>query len=184
MSKQNKILISLVLIALGVTCRLLPHWWNFTPVAAVALFAGVYLGKRYAVILPMATMLVSDWWLGFYEWPLMIAVYGSFVLVGLLGLITKKYKSVETVLASSIAASVLFYLITNWAVWQFSPWYIKNLSGLGQSYVAALPFFRNALLGDLFYTGLLFGAYEAILRLNLGKIYQSGLKYYRRVLWG
>ena len=162
MDKKTKIIISAILITLGVVCRLLPHIWNFAPIAAIALFAGVYLGRRYALVLPLLTMLIGDLFLGFYSWPVMLAVYVSFVLVGFLGTLIKKHKSVETVLAGSILASVIFFLATNWAVWQFSPWYAKNLAGLMQAFTMALPFFRNTLLGDLFYISVLFGAYEAV----------------------
>ncbi len=163
MTTKTKLVISVVLITLGVACRLLPHLWNLTPVAAIALFAGVYLGRRYAVVLPIATMAIGDLFIGSYEWKLMLVVYGSFIFIGLMGAWIKKHKSVETVLGGSIVASVLFFLATNWAVWQFSPWYAKNLVGLIHCYTLALPFFRNTLLGDLFYTSVLFGAYEAIM---------------------
>lgn len=163
MTKQTKLIVSIILISLGVVCRLLPHLWNFAPIAAMALFAGVYLGRRYALILPLAAMLVGDLFLGFYDWKLMLAVYASFILIGLLGTLIKKYKSLETVAAGSIVASVIFFLATNWAVWQFSPWYAKSLAGLLQCYTLALPFFRNTMLGDLFYTSVLFGAYEAVI---------------------
>ncbi|OGY55270.1 MAG: hypothetical protein A3A24_02080 [Candidatus Buchananbacteria bacterium RIFCSPLOWO2_01_FULL_46_12] len=162
MTAKNKIVIAFILIVLGVTCRLLPHWWNFTPLAAIALFSGVYLGWRYALVLPLLTMLSSDIFIGFYEWPVMLAVYGSFILIGLISWGVKKYKSVETIFAASIIASVIFFLVTNYAVWQFSPWYEKSLAGLLESYTLALPFFRNTLLGDLFYSAVLFGAYEAV----------------------
>ena len=158
-----KIVISVILISIGATFRLLPHPWNFTPIVAVALFSGVYLGKKYAFFVPLLAMFLSDVFLGFYEWKLMLAVYGSFALVGLIGLAIKKRKNPATVLAGSLTASILFFLITNFAVWQFSFWYSKTLSGLFQCYLLALPFFRSALLGDLFYTGILFGAYELIL---------------------
>lgn len=162
MSTKTKIILSGILISLGVACRLLPHLWNFAPIAAIALFSGIYLGKRYAVILPVLAMVIGDLFLGFYEWKLMIAVYGSFVLVGLIGVLIRKYKSIETVLGGAIFASILFFLVTNWAVWQFSPWYAKTLQGLIQSYTLAIPFFRNTLMGDLFYTSVLFGAYELV----------------------
>lgn len=162
MNKKTKIIISLILIALGASCRLLPHFWNFTPIAAIALFAGFYLGRNYALVSPVITMLVGDLFIGFYEWKLMIAVYASYLLIGLLGTMIKKYKSAEVVAAGSIAGSVLFFIITNYAVWQFSPWYAKSLQGLLECYIMALPFFRNALAGDLFYTSVLFGAYESV----------------------
>ena len=160
---KNKLLISLILITLGVICRLLPHAWNFAPIAAIALFAGVYLGKRYAIALPIIAMVIGDLFIGFYEWPLMVAVYTCFALTGLLGALIRKHKSLETVVAGGIIASVLFFLATNWAVWQFSPWYAKTFDGLLQSFALALPFFRNTLLGNLFYTGVLFGAYELVM---------------------
>ncbi len=159
---KNKIIIFTVLVAFGVISRFLPHPWNFAPIASIALFSGVYLGKRYALITPVLAMLLGDIFLGFYEWKLMLAVYGSFALAGLIGVLIRKHKNVQTVLAGSLSASILFFLITNFAVWQFTPWYPKTLAGLVQNYALALPFFRGTLLGDLFYTGFLFGAYELI----------------------
>lgn len=163
MTTKNKLFIAVILIALGIACRLLPHPFNFAPIAAIALFAGVYLGAIYALTLPVIAMVIGDIFIGFYSWQLMLAVYGSYALIGLLGLAVKKYKSVETVLGGSILASVLFFLITNFAVWQFSTWYAPTWQGLINSYIMALPFFRNTLMGDLFYTGVLFGAYEFVL---------------------
>lgn len=163
MSKQTKIFISLLLIIIGVSGRLLPHLWNFTPVVAIALFAGVYLGRTYAWLLPTIVMLISDLFIGFYELEVMLVVYGSLIIVGALGRLIKKYKNIETITAASITASLIFFLATNWAVWQFTPWYAKTLDGLMYAYVMGLPFFRNALLGNLFYTFTLFGAYETIM---------------------
>jgi len=162
MTKQTKIIISIILVGLGVACRLLPHLWNFAPIAGIALFSGVYLGRRYALVLPAVAMLIGDFFIGFYDWKLMLAVYGSLILVGLIGLMIRKYKSLEIVVASSIISSVIFYLVTNYVVWQFSPWYTHTFAGLIQCYTLALPFFRNTILGDLFYTATLFGAYEAV----------------------
>lgn len=167
MSTKNKVIVSAILIVLGVAGRLLPHAFNFAPIAAIALFSGVYLGKKYAIIVPPLSMFLGDIFLGFYSLPLMTAVYGSFILVGILGILIRKYKSVTTILGASVLASVLFFLITNWAVWQFSVWYPHSLAGLIQTYVMGLPFFRNTLLGDLFYTGVLFGAYEGVRYLAL-----------------
>ena len=159
MTNKNKIIISLVLISFGIACRLLPHAWNFTPIAAIALFAGAYMGRGYAVGLPIATMLIGDMFLGFYSPPMMIVVYASYALIGLFGVMLSKHKF-GAAIAGGILASVVFFLATNWAVWQFSPWYAKDLNGLLQCYTLALPFFRNTLLGNLFYVGILFGAYE------------------------
>jgi hypothetical protein len=162
MKTKEKIILSAILIALGVACRLLPHFWNFAPVAAVALFSGAYLGRRYAIFNPLAVMVIGDLFIGFYEPPLMIAVYASFAVIGLIGECLKKQRRVETVLAASLAGSVIFFLASNWAVWQFSSWYDKTAAGLWECLALALPFYRNTLLGDLFYTGVFFGAYELV----------------------
>jgi len=162
MEKNNKIIISITLVAIGLVCRLLPHLWNFAPIAAIALFSGFYLGRRYAIILPLISMAIGDLFIGFYDFKMMLAVYISFALVGLFGFAVRKYKSLETVVASSIIASVAFYLITNYVVWQFSPWYARSFDGLIYCYTMALPFFRNTLMGDLFYVAVFFGAYEMV----------------------
>lgn len=159
--KKNKLAVIITLIVLGVACRLLPHSWNFTPIVAIALFAGTYLGKREAIFIPVTAMFIGDLFIGFYEWQILIPVYFSFALAGLIGLAIKKHKSAETILAGSILASVLFFVITNLAVWFFSPLYAHTIAGLGQCFTMAVPFFRNTLLGNLFYVGILFGAYEA-----------------------
>ena len=80
---NKKLLIPLLLIALGFIARLLPHPANFAPIGAIALFSGLYLPKRWAIILPLAIMLISDIFVGFYAWQIMLAVYLSFVLAGL-----------------------------------------------------------------------------------------------------
>jgi hypothetical protein len=63
------------------------------------------------------------------------------------------------------AGSLQFYIITNFFVWFGShDMYPQTLSGLSACYVAALPFYGRTLLGDLFYSGVLFGAYALVSR--------------------
>lgn len=140
--------------------RFLPHAPNFAPIAAIALLAGCYLPKKWAAGAPLLAMLISDYFLGFYNVFLMITVYVSFGFCLVLGLWIKKKKSFSRILAGSLAGSLTFFMATNLAVWLFTPWYEKTLVGLGQCYFLALPFFRNTLLGDLFYVGMFFGLYE------------------------
>lgn len=156
-------------IIVAIILRLLPHPPNFAPIAAIALFGGTYLGKKYALLVPLAAMIVSDYFIGFYDLKLMLAVYGSFLLIGLLGLWLKQHKSVRNITGVTLLGSILFFIITNFAVWAFSSWYPHNFTGLWQCYVLALPFFRNTLLGDLFYVSVLFGAYEFALYLVRNK---------------
>jgi hypothetical protein len=158
--KKLEFLLALFLVLFGITLRLLPHSPNFAPIGALALFGGIYLSKRLSLILPISAMLVSDLFIGFYEIPLMVAVYLSFLLTVLLGKWLKKRKNFYSVGGGAILASLLFFLITNFAVWVFTPWYLKTFSGLLQAYLMALPFFKNTLFSNLFYTTLFFGVFE------------------------
>ncbi len=147
----------------GIAFRLLPHPANFTPIGAIALFGGFYFarGKGWLAVLPI--LCISDALLGFYDWKLMVAVYGSFLLFGWLGVQAKKQYSLTKALILTLTGSTTFYLITNFAVWIFSPWYPHTAAGLVMSYVMALPFFRASLAGDILFSGILFGAYELVL---------------------
>ena len=160
--KTLEFIVALLLILIGVSLRLIPHAPNFTPIAAIALFGGVYFSRKIALILPIGAMVISDIFIGYYEPKLMIFVYGSFLLCVVLGFWLKKHKKWYTIGGSAILSAVLFFLVTNFAVWAFTPWYAKTLSGVIQCYLMALPFFRNTLLGDLFYVTVFFGAYELI----------------------
>jgi len=165
LSQKGKILeflVALFLISIGASLRLLPHPPNFAPIGALALFGGVYLSKKVAFGLPIAAMVISDVFIGYYEPKLMVAVYGSFILCVLLGFWLKGHKKWHTVLGSSLLAAVIFFFVTNFAVWAFTPWYAKTSSGLIQCYFMALPFFKNTLLGNLFYVTVFFGVYELV----------------------
>lgn len=159
-------LFPLLIILFGTLSRLLPHPPNFAPITAIALFGGVYLPKKYAFILPLVALFISDLFLGFYG-TTMLYVYGSFIISGLIGLWLRNHKNPVTILGGTFAASILFYLITNFGVWA-SPtsWYTRNFQGLIDSYISAIPFFRNTLTGDLFFTLVFFLGYEIAFRLG------------------
>ncbi len=157
----------LFLIVFVVAGRLVPHAANITPVAALALFAGATAwqaqsarARLLAGLAPIVALLISDAFIGFYTWEVMVAVYVSFAVSFGIGLLVHRHYKLSTIAAASVAGSIIFYLATNAAVWAFTPMYTKNLTGLLESYILALPFFRNSLVGDLLYTGVLFGAYE------------------------
>lgn len=168
MSQRFLIIFLLLAVGLSVGVRLLPHPPNFTPIAALALFAGVYAARisKWYLFVPLFAMALSDVLIGTYEWKIMAVVYGSFFVVGLIGLLAAKRKNTGTVILGALGGSMLFYIATNFAVWAFTPMYPATLEGLAMSYAMALPFFRNMVLGDLFYTGLFFGAYELALALT------------------
>ncbi|MES2558338.1 MAG: DUF6580 family putative transport protein [Bacteroidota bacterium] len=166
MNKRIMIIVAIVFVA--AIMRLLPHAPNFSPIAAMALFGGAYITNRYlAVIIPLLAMLLSDALMGFNGWYFteqIIAVYGTFALIAVLGLTLQGNKSAIRVAGASISASVIFFITTNFAVWLggffHSPaLYTMNGQGLAECFTAGLPFFQNSLMGDLFYNTILFGGF-------------------------
>ena len=148
-------------ILLGIMFRLLPHLPNATPVAAIALFGGCYLERRTALIVPFVIMVVSDLFIGLH--PLAIFVWGSFLLTGMIGMWLKDHRSFLNTIGGTMLSSILFFGITNFGVWVMpGSWYPHTWQGFVNCYVMAIPFFRNTLIGDLFYVGLLFGSYELV----------------------
>ena len=159
---MKRLINPLLIIFFAVLLRLVPHVPNFAPISAMALFGGAYLNKKYALIVPLTAMFVSDLFLGFHN--TILFVYGSFLLIGLIGIWLRKHISLRNIFIAALFSSFLFFMITNFGVWLWGNLYPKNFSGLIQCYFFALPFFRNTILGDLFYTGVFFGSYELILK--------------------
>lgn len=156
---MTRYLFTFSLILLAALSRLLPHLPNFTPIAALALFGGVYLDKKHTFIVPLAALLISDYLLGFHNG--MMWVYGSFAAIGLLGLWLRNHQGVTTTIGTTLLGSVLFFVVTNFGVWISShSTYPPTFSGLIECYVAAIPFFRNSLFGDFTYVTAMFGTYE------------------------
>ncbi len=139
--------------------RLLPHPPNFTPVAAMALFGGACFSSRLAAFfVPLAAMLASDAFIGFHRG--MIAVYACFAATVCIGLWLRRRRAFGPIAGATLASSLLFYMATNFAVWALGHGrlYPMTLEGLATCYIAAIPFFRNTLLGDGFYCFALFGS--------------------------
>lgn len=158
----NNMIVYLLIIFVAILARFVPHIPNFAPVTALAIFSAVYLSKKQAVIIPLAVRLVSDLFIGFFAWPLMIAVYASHLLGVLFGLWTKRKASGRwpRIVVSALGSSLVFFIITNFAY--LYPQYPHNLTGITQAYAAGLPFLRGTILGDMTYTLALFGAYNLV----------------------
>ncbi len=151
-----------LLVIVAAFSRLLPHPANFTAIAAIALFGGVYLEKKFAFVVPIAAMLLSDYFIGFYGG--MYWVYGSFVLMGLIGLWLKNHKKPLYIFGGTLVSSILFFVVTNFGAWATpGSIYAPTWAGLVECYVAAIPFFRNSVSGDLFFVAVIFAAYEGLL---------------------
>jgi len=154
-------MLAISLIIIGILLRFIPHTANFTPVAAIALFAGVYLNRKQALIVPLLLMVISDIFLGMHN--VVVFTWGSFILVTLVGSWAKRHKTFKGVVSASLISSFLFYVITNFGVWAMG-WYPQNAKGLLDCYILALPFLRQFTVSTLVYTAVFFGAYELIAR--------------------
>ncbi len=148
----------------AILLRLLPHPWNATPVGAMFLFSGAtFRSKRDSLLIPLAALLISDYavvhflfggkysWFSPYTWT-------GFLVVGLIGWTLRRRVTLARVGVASLSGSLVFFLISNLDAMRWGL-YPATLGGLAECYVAALPFFRNTLLGDLAFNGLMFGSY-------------------------
>lgn len=137
---------------------------NFNPIGAIALFAGAYFTDKWkAYVIPLATLFISDIFLNrLYSghWVLLdnssIMVYVFFAVVVFMGSLIKK-ATVLNVFASSLIAVVLHWLLTDLPIGNLYP---HTLAGYGQSLVAAIPFEKNMLFGDVVFCAILFGGFE------------------------
>lgn len=167
---MNKILsprLIFVLTAVGIAAmtRVLPHPPNFTAVTAMALFAGACMSNRWlSLIVPVLAMFITDLFLPSHN--TMWAVYGALILTTMLGWTISKKQNFFTITAASLASVLLFFFITNAAMWVvgfFGPgFYPQTADGLVASIMAGIPFLGNSLLSHVIYTGVLFGAFHAI----------------------
>lgn len=173
---RMKYRLAIALIALAALTRLLPHPHNFTPIGAMALFGAAYFNRRWLMLaVPFAALFLSDLFINnviyreLYggEFTLITSwwIYAAFALVMLAGSgwLAQKVTAVR-VLGASLSASAVFFLVTNFSVWAESAMYPHTVAGLLACYTAGLPFLGNTILGDLFFSAALFGAYEWMLR--------------------
>jgi len=160
MKKHNlELYLSFCAIVLGaVFMRLVPHVPNVAPIAALALFSGALVPSWGGFAIPIIAMVLSDLFLGFH--PTIPFVYGSFILIAGIGYLLRKKISPLRVGLGSLTGSILFFVITNFGVWATSSMYGKSLNGLVRCYMMGLPFFRNTIIGDLFYTTVFFIGYR------------------------
>jgi hypothetical protein len=155
-----------MILAVAAT-RLLPHPPNFTPVLAMALFGGARLGNRTAALaVPLGAMLSSDVVIEIVHGRglhlLLPVVYLCVALCVGVGWRLRRRRGLVWIAGAAMGGAVLFYLVTNFAVWALWSRYPMGLAGLEECYVAAIPFFRGTLLSTLLYSGALFSAHELV----------------------
>lgn len=168
--RTRLITVSAIIFALALF-RLLPHWPNVSPIAAMALFGGAYfVDKRVALIIPFVALFLSDLVLGLHN--SMIFVYAGFALTVMIGVVLKNKITITNTAFAVLASSVLFFFLTNFGAWLTSPLYTKTADGLLQALVAGIPFFQNSLLGNIAYTAVIFGGYH-LLQKNISVLKES-----------
>lgn len=157
---------------------------NVAPIAAMSLFAGLWVQRKWlALLAPLATLWISDRILNesSYELPLMLLVYASLSAPVWFGPLLKSAlrKAEASKLESStkakiarrqvlktatflfggfccvLAGSICFFIASNLGVWWY--WYERDANGLAQCFTAAIPFFRFTLVGDFTFAAM-FGA--------------------------
>jgi len=166
--RAPRLLLIVGLIVAAALSRLIPHPWNFSPIEATALFAGAYfVDRRLALLVPIAAMLLSDFFLGFHGG--MPMVYGCMALIAWFGRGLMQKRSALRIASFGLASAVFFFVATNFGVWVGSGMYPLTFAGLVECYTMALPFFQNTLAGVAFYSIVLFGGF-ALLELNAPKV--------------
>ncbi len=172
LKKKIRFGVAVLLVLFAALSRLIPHLPNFTPIGAMALFGAAYFSNRIvALAIPLISLWISDlllnnlvysiyfdgfvWFHSGFYWS-----YGSIILIGILGHFILKKVRLKNVLLASLSASMLFFIVSNFGVWMTGFLYAKDFAGLITCYVAGIPFFGNTIMGDLFYSALLFGSYE------------------------
>jgi hypothetical protein len=170
-------LVLAAMIVIAALSRVLPHPPNFSPVEAMALFAGAHFAsRRWAFVVPLAGLFLSDlvlaainggeyatWFGGAGIWM----VYLCIALTTALGLAMRGRVGAGRVLGYSLLGSVLFFVVTNFGAWLFQPvqtLYPSTVAGLVAAYVAGIPFFQWTVLGTLAYAALLFGGFALLVR--------------------
>ena len=173
MLKQKYILIYGIII-LAIVSRFLPHMANVSIITALGIFGAVYLPTKQAIAIPLLARLGSDLILGFFSWPLMIAVYASHLFAVVIGLWVKRSKEDSAgrwirIGSAGFLSAIIFFLATNF-VMLYPNYYPQTFEGLIMSYTNGLPFLRGTVIGDIGYTFILFGSWALVRKFASAKV--------------
>lgn len=167
-------IIFLTVFAVAMT-RIIPHWPNVTAVAAIAIFGGATLRNSFtAVLIPLLAIFISDliinnvFYSAYYEGFTFFGasagwIYAAFILMAVISHFSIKSFKTSTITITAIVSTILFFALTNFGVWLYSPIYTQDFSGLLLAFEAGLPFALNSLLANLFFVGVFFYAYRIAL---------------------
>ena len=169
-----RLAVLILIILIAAFSRLIPHMPNFSPLGAIGLFGAAYFEKKWqAFLIPITATWISDlfinnviyaqyytsftWFYDGFYWQ-----YGSYLIITLIALFIFKKVNTQFVLVGALTSSAIFFLITNLACFPGNPTYPQNFGGLMACYAAGIPFLKGTLLGDLFYSGVLFGSFAVL----------------------
>lgn len=175
--RKTQLLFAALLILLGILFRTA---WHLAPnvefVTTATLLAAAYLGKKWALSVPLIIMGISDIFIG--NTNIFLFTWSAYLIIGIMSnwlLGTKKlklkmqddkakFKMIKIIKATSlgIAASILFYLWTNFGVWVLDAWgmYPKTLSGLIDAYILGIPFVKYNIIGNMLFMPISFSLVE------------------------
>ena len=177
MDKKKIALVAGIILA-SVALRLIFNemkWFNLVPIAALGIFSGSVLkNKTMAYLIPFGALFVTDIFFqlftetpGFYSWA-QIITYGAILIVTLFGTGLNPRKGVS-ILGYTIGGSLIFFILSNFGVWAEGMMYPRTLTGLGECFAMALPFYKtemgtqlfvNAISADLLFSFVAFGIYN------------------------
>jgi hypothetical protein len=148
------------LTTLLILSRIIPHPPNFTPILAGIIFLPfIKRDIKFSVFVPLGAMLISDFIIGMHS--LMLWTYGPIIILSLLSYYFTNAKA-SRIASLAIASPAVFYLISNFGVWINSPMYTKDLSGLIQCYVNAVPFYASSAIACILFCSAFFLIYSLL----------------------
>lgn len=144
------------LLMLFVCARFIPHPANFSPIGAVAFLSGLWMIRRsWLLLLPFVMIFLTDLALGLYDG--IAFVYLAYALMAALGVLYAKLKFESKSLKLgyfamfNVSASVVFFFVSNLGVWWATALYSRDLHGLLECFVLAIPFYPMTLLSQVMY---------------------------------
>ena len=175
------LILMIVIVALGrvlTAGSVLSPLANFTPIGAMALFAGCYFNDKWkSYLVPLGILLLSDVLLmqtvykehsngflyGGWAW-----IYASFALMVMIGNYIKKV-TIKSVLLAAVAAALTHWIVSDFGVWlgggtdiTTGQPYTHDAHGFMMCYYLAIPYMKNMLIGNILYGALMFGGFELL----------------------
>jgi hypothetical protein len=152
----------------------IPHAWHFTPLAASLLFFGAR-GSRRQLWIPLVLCAATDVVLTKFIYAYSISwdqlvIWAWYAAILWLGTTLREetgfLRDFLRVIGAALTSSVSFFLISNFTVWIAGSMYPHTFNGLMVCYTAAIPFFRNTVESDLFFSLAFFGTPVLVHALN------------------